>query len=129
MGGWGPGLENEETRAWWTPAVPPLLSSAAQAEERLPAHTCYGSHTLPSLIFLQYQVAERSRLTASGDGQAPWGLPPRRTTRMTPPYEESSPSMIIRHQKVQVYTDTLLEVARVGMDPVRKQYGNVKQIP
>ena len=52
---------------------------------------------------------------------------------MTPPYEESSPSIITRHlhenQKVQVYTDTLLEVARVGMDPVGKQYSNVKQIP
>ena len=133
VGGWEPGLGNEEARAWWTPAVPPLLSSAAQEEERLPAHTLHGSHTLPSLIFLQYWVAEGSRLTASGGGQAPCRLPPSRTTMMTPPYEESSPSIITRHlhenQKVQVYTDTLLEVARVGMDPVGKQYSNVKQIP
>ena len=84
-----------------------------------------GSHTFPSLIFLQNWVAEGSRLTASGVGQALWGLPPCRTTMTTPPYEESSPSIITRHlhenQKVQVYTDTLLEVARVGMDPVGKQ--------
>lgn len=85
-----------------------------------------GSHTFPSLIFLQNWVAEGSRLTASGVGQALWGLPPCRTTMTTPPYEESSlyynqTSARNPEIPVQVYTDTLLEVARVGMDPVGKQ--------
>lgn len=115
-GGGGKSLRAEERKASSTPgwllpgsmhfsfrdASLRWLLSLAPEQARFSAHTvCRLAHSggLPSSILFPHQAAEGSMLTASTCGWPPRDntLPFHTTTRTSPPYEESSPSTVIRH--------------------------------